>query len=968
MMSTIPTLIINKPYEVPIHYWQYDREKRIFNKLEGRRPAGFLIATEGSKAYDDPGIFCEIPLVNKIRKRVDTWREKNYPGITGVTRKLFDHWHNNEIRENRIFFFCQMEAIETIIWLTESHENERQGIDIPSDGGEFLRKCCKMATGSGKTTVMGMLIAWQVLNKITYPRDNRFTKNILLIAPGLTVKKRLEVLHPSNKNSVYDEFNIIPNSFYDKLRQVRLQIHNWHALMPLEERERSVIKKGPESDIAFSHRILENMAASKNLMVINDEGHHAWRKTQEQTKIEKDELETATRWIEGLDRIHNTNNIINCYDFSATPFIPGENVTEKNLFGWVISDFSLNDAIESGLVKTPTIAVRDDGKLSADYKSKFYHIYTDENVKDNINKKVKPEVPLPDLIKNAYMVLAQDWLATKQDWEKNKLPTPPVMISVCNTTHTAARIEYSLLKDKFHFDEPISPDKIIRIDSKILSEAESRLDVDEDKIQNDLSLDKSEHLREIVNTIGKVEKPGEQIQNIIAVNMLSEGWDAKTVTHIMGLRAFSSQLLCEQVVGRGLRRTSYELNSDGMFDPEYVKIFGVPFTFLPFERSDSSPALNPTQTTLIQPDTNKKEYEISWPNILRINTTLKPTLNLDLSKIKILDLDPEETTTSVDMAEVIDGKPNFATMSSMDLEKLNKKIRMQRIVFEVAKQVFDDTKLGWKGNKEYLLMQIVKMVEEFVKSDKINILNVQQDEDLRRKLVIIFNMSKIIQHIFEAIRFENLESRTLEFDPDKPIKSTTDMRPWHTKKPNDPSLKSHINYAVHDSRWEAHTVFELHRNSNVVSWVKNDHLGFGIDYIYGGMLHTYYPDFLICLNNGVTLVLEIKGQDDDKNRTKRTFLKEWVEAVTEDGRFGVWTSDVAFGQSEVKGIIREHSESKQAQNISTECPKCEKTATNREDVEKLFGFRNMDGFIRVQSYCRDCRTTKAKSKSLEKLE
>lgn len=961
MMSTIPTLIINNPYHVPTHYWQYDREKRVFDKIEGRRPAGYLIATEGSKTYDDPGIFCEIPLVNKIRKRVDAWRENNYPGTTGITRKLLDHWHNNEIREDKKFFFCQMEAIETIIWLTESSQSERQGIDIPSDGGEFLRKCCKMATGTGKTIVMGMLIAWQALNKIAYPKDTRFTKNILVIAPGLTVKRRLEVLRPSDTNNIYDEFNIIPSSFYDKLRQVKLQIHNWHALMPLQEKKKSVVKKGSESDIAYSLRILEDMSKSKNIIVFNDEGHHAWRKIDEQTKIDKDELEEATRWIEGLDRIHNTNNIINCYDFSATPFIPGEDVTEKNLFSWIITDFSLNDAIESGLVKTPTIAVRDDGKLNAEYKSRFYHLYKEPDVKSNLNKKAKPEVPLPDLVKNAYIVLAQDWAVTKEAWEKNNSPTPPVMISVCNRTETAARVEHSLLKNKFDIDELAKSDKLLRIDSKILNEAESRLDVNEDTIQIDSLSDKSEKLRETVNTIGKIGKLGEQIQKIVAVQMLSEGWDAKTVTHIMGLRAFTSQLLCEQVIGRGLRRTSYELNSDGLFEPEYVKIFGVPFTFLPFERDASSSAPSPTPTTLIQSVDEKKEYEISWPNILRINRTLRPTLNLDLNKVKTLNLDPEETTTIVDMAEVIDGKPNFATMTEIDLEKLNKKIRMQRIVFQVAKEVFENTKLDWKGTKEYLLIQIVKIVEEFLKSDKINILNVQKDEELRRRLVIMFNMSKVIQHVFEAIKFENTESRTLEFDPDKPIKSTGDMRPWHTKKPNDYSKKSHINYAVHDSRWEAYTVFELQRNSSVISWVKNDHLGFGIDYIYNGILHTYYPDFLICLKNGITLVLEIKGIDSDQNRTKRSFLNEWVDAVTEDGRFGIWTSDVAFAQSEVKGIVRKHSESDKAINVSAKCPKCDKAATSREEAEKLFGFRNMDGFIRPQSWCRDCRKIEVKA-------
>ena len=955
MMSVIPTLIINNPYHAPTHYWQYDREKRVFNKIEGRRPAGFLVATEGPETYDDPGIFCEIPIVNRIRKRVDAWREDNYPGITGITRKLLDHWHNNEIREDKKFFFCQMEAIETIIWLTESSESERQGIDIPTDGGEFIRKCCKMATGSGKTVVMGMLIAWQVLNKITYPRDNRFTKNILVITPGLTVKRQLRVLRPNDANSIYDEFSIVPGSFYDKLRQVKLRIHNWHVLMPLDEKKKNVVRKGPESDAAYSLRILGDTSKSKNIIVFNDEGHHAWRKIDEQTKVDKEALEEATRWIEGLDRIHKTNNIVNCYDFSATPFVPGEDVTEKNLFGWIISDFSLNDAIESGLVKTPTIAVRDDGKLTADYKSRFYHIYKDPDVKSSLNVKAKPEVPLPDLVKNAYIVLAQDWAAVKSVWEKNNSPTPPVMISVCNRTETAARVEHSLLKNKFDLDDLAKADKMLRIDSKILNEAESRLDTDEDSDQADSLSDKSENLRETVNTIGKVGKPGEQIQKIVAVQMLSEGWDAKTVTHIMGLRAFTSQLLCEQVVGRGLRRTSYELNSDGLFDPEYVKIFGVPFTFLPFERGSSSPSPAPTPTTLIQSVDEKKEHEISWCNVLRINRTLKPTLNLDLKKIKTLDLDPEETTTVVDMAGVIDGKPNFATMTDIDLEKLGKKIRMQRIVFQVAKEVFEATKLDWKGNREYLLLQIVKLVEKFLKSDKINVLNVQKDEELRRRLVMTFNMSKIIQHIFEATKFENTESRTLEFDPDKPIKSTGDMRPWHTKKPNDYAKKSHINYAVHDSKWEAHTVFELERNSSVISWVKNDHLGFGIEYIYNGILHAYYPDFLIRLQNDIMLVLEIKGMDSEQNRTKRTFLGEWVDAVTEDGRFGVWTSDVAFAQSEVKDIIRKHSESEKAKDVFAKCPRCDKTANTRDETEKLFGFRNVGGFNRPQSWCRVCR-------------
>ena len=205
--TTIDQLIINSPYEEPKTYWSYNRETRTFARKDGRRPAGYVIASESSRAFDDPGIFVEIPLVNKIRPRVKAWREhptNPYAGVTGITKRLLEHWHNYEEREFRRFFFCQLEAIETLIWLAEAPDSEKVGIDIPSDGGAFLRLCSKMATGSGKTIVMAMLIAWQILNKVTYPQDSRFTRYVFVVAPGLTVKSRLQVLLPSATNNYYD--------------------------------------------------------------------------------------------------------------------------------------------------------------------------------------------------------------------------------------------------------------------------------------------------------------------------------------------------------------------------------------------------------------------------------------------------------------------------------------------------------------------------------------------------------------------------------------------------------------------------------------------------------------------------------------------------------------------------------------------------------------------------------------------
>jgi type III restriction enzyme len=519
--------------------------------------------------------------------------------------------------------------LSPLVWLTEAPASERVGIEVPSDGGPFARLCCKMATGSGKTILMSMVIAWQVLNKVTYPQDKRFSKNILLIAPGLTVKNRLRVLIPGEPGNYYTEFQIIPPGLEDKLRQgqtCRVLIRNWHKLdWESEEqikKKRSVDKRGPKSDEAYVRDVLEEMASAQNLVVINDEAHHAWRVPPKSriAGVSKDELNEATKWVGGLDRIQRARGILTCFDLTATPFAPtGKKSGQETLFNWIVSDFGLNDAIESGLVKTPRVVVRDDGKLRSDYKSRFYHIYSDPDVKTDVNRKAEPQVPLPGLVVNGYYFLGKDWLETARAWKKAKQPTPPVMITVANTTNTAARVEYAFTHKRINIDELCDSERILHIDSHVLKQAEEEdepvqlglkaaqpsdgssdeLDSDEangaesngDTPRKKLSKkEQAEFLRRQVDTVGIKGQPGEKIQSVISVGMLSEGWDAKTVTHIMGLRAFTSQLLCEQVVGRGLRRTSYETDpASGFFQPEYVNIFGVPFTFLPHEGGGDQP-------------------------------------------------------------------------------------------------------------------------------------------------------------------------------------------------------------------------------------------------------------------------------------------------------------------------------------------------------------------------------------------
>ena len=671
------------------------------------------------------------------------------------------------------------------------------------------------------------------------------------------------------------------------------------------------------------------MANARNLLVINDEAHHAWRVNREsegkylRSREMKESAEEATVWIGGLDRLHSSRGILACYDFSATPFTPsGKKSSEEALFSWIVSDFGLNDAIESGLVKTPRVVVRDDARPdAATYKSRLYHIYNDPEVKDDLNRKAEPEEPLPDLVLNAYYLLGYDWRETWKAWKKAGLSTPPVMITVCNRTETAARVKHAFDSRRIHIDELCDQERILHIDSKVLSDAEEReepvstaevvdaaIEVDDTEAPVERKLTKAkqaELLRRMVDTVGKPGQPGAGIQKVISVGMLSEGWDARTVTHIMGLRAFSSQLLCEQVVGRGLRRTSYEVDPvTGLFDPEYVNIFGVPFTFLPHEGGTDGPPPPPSPKTIVEADPAKVEYEIRWPNVVRLERLFYPILKIDWSKVTTLELDAAQALQVAELAPVLEGKPNVNFVNRIELEQLAREFRQQRIIFETARDVFDQMRPSWRGGRELLLAQLVRIVEEFIRSEHIAISpSLFYQDELRRRVIITLNMSRVVQHVWDAVRQENTEKLMPVFDRDHPLRSTTDMRTWYTGKPCERTKKSHINVSVHDSTWEATDAFVLDNSDHVAAWAKNDHLGFEILYIYRGVVRKYRPDFLVRLADGAMLILETKGQETEQDKVKQRYLEEWVQAVNTHGGFGHWRCAVVKGVGEVRDVL-----------------------------------------------------------------
>ena len=923
------SLIINTPFVCPAQHWVEGRDGTLEIKPE-RRPASYEVFDVRNNTNRTE----VLGRVKTIRTRVNDWCEAGWPGITIVTRKLLEHWHDTTARQHP-FYFCQLEAIETLIWWVEGAEKYRQGIAIPGDGGPWERLCNKMATGAGKTAVMAMIITWQVLNALTYPKRHKdFSRAVFIVAPGLTVKERLRVLLPS-EGSTYDEFNLCPSeALRQKLNQAEVLVENWHTLMPLKEADRSVVKKGAESDEAFTRRVLGKLAAHKDIIVINDEAHHAYRKPPE-VKISKKQaaeqgidLDEATRWIEGLDRIHKTRRIQHCFDLSATPFAPtGKKSTDTALFDWIVSDFGLNDAIEAGLVKTPRVVVRDDAVPDArTLRSKLYHIYRARPVSEDLNRaKAQPHETLPKLVQDAYTLLGADWRETQRQWQDAEHHSPPVMLTVCNRTETAARIENYFNKGDAHWQERRDINRTLRVDSKVLEKAEigatatldkdyeTRLkeiikaaDIPETRKQWFASLKKEELLREIVDNVGKRGTAGQDLQNVISVAMLSEGWDAKNVTHIMGLRAFTSQLLCEQVVGRGLRRVSHDTDENGLFLPEYVNVFGVPLSISETGEGGEAPP-PPKPTTQIEVIPDRAHLEIKWPNVLRVETVVKPQLTVAWDKVPPLVLDPASTPISAELAPALGGATDMGEVTAIDLEKLPDGFRLQRLVFQAARKAFAELSHGFSGTPEYLAAQLVRIVETFLQSDHLEIQSLFDSDPLRRRILIALNIDLVVRHVLSNVTEQNTERLTPVFDEENPIGATGQMRTWYTTKPCFRADKSHISHLVGDSSWEGHAANVFENRDDVEAYAKNDHLGFRIYYMWAGSRRRYVPDFLVRLSGGKLLALEIKGTDSPQNKAKRDALNEWVKAINAAGGFGRWAWDVAFKPGEVQDIITRHA-------------------------------------------------------------
>ncbi|MBV6447572.1 hypothetical protein [Nitrosomonas sp.] len=598
------------------------------------------------------------------------------------------------------------------------------------------------------------------------------------------------------------------------------------------------------------------------------------------------------------------------------------------MFSWIISDFGLNDAIEAGLVKTPRIVVRDDALPNAkSYRSKLYHLYREAEVSQDLNRKAAVTDPLPDLVQKAYAILAYDWRETAQAWADSGHSIPPVLLTVCNRTETVARIEQFFNSGDCLIKSTQAPEKTLLVDSRVLEKAERGETVTKDadyeqrltaiieaaglpsdKAQDLLALKQQEQLRALVDSVGKRGQPGQRLQNVISVAMLSEGWDAANVTHIMGLRAFTSQLLCEQVIGRGLRRVAHDMDEQGLLLPEYVNIFGVPLSIFQEISEDGGIELRPPKPSVrveVEPDRN--HLEIRWPNIQRIDHVLKPELVLDWDRVEALTLDPMQTPLNAEVAPSLTGFANLAMASEIDLEQAVEDFRLQNLIFRAARKLYLQNADSFGGDKAFLAVQLIRIVEQFLNSDKLNIPSLWHQDPVRRQILLALNIDTVVAHVSRFVSAQNTEKLEAVFDEPFPIGSTARMRSWLTTRPCQATVRSQISHVVYDSTWETVVVNLCEKEPHVLAWAKNDHLDFVIRYLWRGSSRNFVPDYLIRLSNGKMLVLEVKGVDDERNRVKRAAMVVWIKTVNEQGGFGQWCFDVVFEPARTRDVILQYA-------------------------------------------------------------
>ena len=976
--------ILNSPYDPPEAHFELGQNGPTGKVLTGRRPSESFVPVPVSKKghrggngtvealtldFDATGERREQnTVINDIRREVERWRASAWNGVTPYTRKLLAHWAAHLPLRDDPVLFCQREAAETAIFLAEvagrhGTADYRRRLEpenrVHNDG--LPRVGLKMATGSGKTVVMAMLIAWHTVNKVASPSDARFAKRFLVVTPGITIRDRLGVLVPSREDNYYRERDLVPADLWDALLQAQLEIVNYHTFLARDAKEiqgvaantRKLLRGGrPELEDAFREtsemvaaRVLRAFGPGKGeVVVLNDEAHHCYQdKLLDQgEKLDKEEEERnrdARVWFRGLLDVRRKAGIKTVYDLSATPYyLKGSGYNEGFIFPWVVSDFSLMDAIESGIVKIPRIPVDDD---AAGKEPVYLQLW--DNIQPPLPKRRAKENfegsqawPIPAVLEGALRSLYRSYEANNPRYESELAALgepPPVLIVVCpNTVVSKLMFDWIAGQERELIDGTrvlaegnlsllsnvedgcwTTRLRTILVDSVQLESgdplgAEFRKDAaaeveafkaalrlrdpgaDVDKLTD------ADLLREAMNTIGKRGKLGEHIRCVVSVGMLTEGWDANTVTHILGVRPFRSQLLCEQVVGRGLRRRDYAADpGTGRFAAEYAEIYGVPFAFIPGDRQTPR-AKDPRPAVEVRALEGRWQLAISFPKLdgYRVELPDEP-LHADFGPGSRWHLDRQTVALWVENRGVV------GTAEEVDLDDI-RRARTQRIAFAIAKTLGEREEFfaALAGvERPWLFPQLAHICRRWL-DDYVTV-----DADVAKGHLLLAQPRHLAaEKVFSAIvRYPGNRSAVLmpvvrRFDPN----GSTDEVRFTTRKVvmDPPPTKSPLNHVVLDglrgNSWEEHLASLLEGDPRVKSYVKNERLGFTIPYVHQGRTHDYVPDFLVRLTTGPadverTLIVEVSGSLKSPGPTAakaEAARNQWCTAVNNDGLWGRW--------------------------------------------------------------------------------
>ncbi|WP_019014764.1 BPTD_3080 family restriction endonuclease [Elioraea tepidiphila] len=973
--------ILNSPYGYPARHWELADGQPTNTILETRRRSELItpvpqpkkrrqkrgqkemVFDEGKGLSSEEQEYNPTPIINEIRSYVDSWRNLPNPNdwqVTPETARLLQHWRHHPFQSQRPFF-CQVEAIETAIWLTEvapklGKRAEKFWAHIEGANAqanpELLRLALKLATGAGKTTVMAMLIAWQTVNAARHPNSKHFSRGFLIIAPGITIRDRLRVLMPNDPDSYYKSRELVPSDMLADIDRAKIVITNYHAF---KLRERMEVSKGTraaiegwrgetlqtlETEGQMIQRVMPELMGLKNVVVLNDEAHHCYRERAQNDDVEdlkgeeKDEAkknnEAARLWISGIEAVKRKLGVRAVYDLSATPFfLRGSGYAEGTLFPWTVSDFSLMDAIECGIVKLPRVPVADNvpGGDTPKFRNLWEHIGKKLPKKGRgAGAKLDP-LSLPVELQTALDALYGHYQKTFDLWEQAGIAVPPVFIVVCNNTATSklvydyisgfqrenddgtSTLENGRLPLFRNFDEHgnrLPRPRTLLIDSEQLESGEAldkdfrEMAADEiDRFRREIvertgdvraadNITDQDLLREVMNTVGKKDRLGEQVRCVVSVSMLTEGWDTNTVTHILGVRAFGTQLLCEQVVGRGLRRQSYDLNEKGLFNVEYADILGIPFDFA--AKPVVAPPVKPRETIRVHAVSPERDaLEIRFPRVEGYRVELPDEqLTARFDKDSVLELTPALVGPSITKNQGIIGEGVDLTV-----EHLND-MRRSTILFHLAKHLlYQKYRDPGEAPKLHLFGQLKAIARQWLEGGYLRCTGGTYPAQLLYQEIADMACERIKAAITVTLAGDNPVKAIL--DPYNPTGSTRYINfttSKETRWQTDPR-KCHINWVICDSDWEAEFCRVVESHPRVRAYVKNQNLGLEVPYLMGATPRRYIPDFIVRIDDGeeepLNLIVEVKGYRGENAKEKANTMRAyWVPGVNNLAKFGRW--------------------------------------------------------------------------------